>query len=249
MLSVYALVALGRHPHTGWTGTLSTRDERIVRWAIEIVGATALAKRRVNELSDGERQKVLIARALAQEPGLIVLDEPTAFLDLPRRVDIMSTLRRLAHITKRAVLLSTHDLDLAMRSADRVWLMPPNGAVQEGAPEDLVLNGAFERTFHSEGVVFDPGSGSFKINDSPCGPIDLLGEGLNAVWTARALERIGYRVNRGIMDAPATVEVLPDNSWLLVGGELRQSFNSLYDLVTFLQQPLPRPVETKVECL
>ncbi len=249
MLSVYALVALGRHPHTGWTGTLSPRDERIVRWAIEIVGATALAKRRVNELSDGERQKVLIARALAQEPGLIVLDEPTAFLDLPRRVDIMSTLRRLAHLTNRAVLLSTHDLDLAMRSADRVWLLPPNGALQEGAPEDLVLSGAFEHTFHSEGVVFDSNSGSFKINDTPCGPIDLLGEGLTTVWTARALERIGYWVNQGgIGVSPASVEVLSDYRWQLVAGELRHTFTSLYDLVTYLQQPHPRPVVEKVQC-
>ena len=88
---------------------------------------TNLAQRHVNTLSDGERQKVMIARALAQEPAVMLLDEPTAFLDLPRRVEIMHILRQLARDTQRAILLSTHDLDLALRNADKIWLMPKGG--------------------------------------------------------------------------------------------------------------------------
>ena len=122
---------MGRYPYTGWDGRLSARDEAVVRWAIAAVGAVELAGRNVDELSDGERQKIMIARALAQEPALMLLDEPTAYLDLPRRVEIMRLLRQLARTTGRAFLLSTHDLDLALRSADRIWLMGGGGLRRE----------------------------------------------------------------------------------------------------------------------
>ncbi|MBC7811577.1 MAG: ABC transporter ATP-binding protein, partial [Burkholderiales bacterium] len=102
LLSVFELVALGRYPYTEWSGALTAHDEDVIQWALKAVGAAALANRSVGELSDGERQKALIARALAQEPALMLLDEPTAFLDLPRRVEIMRTLRELARNTGRA---------------------------------------------------------------------------------------------------------------------------------------------------
>lgn len=120
------------------------------------VGAEHLAECRFHEMSDGERQKIMIARALAQEPDAMILDEPTAYLDLPRRVECMTLLRDLAHDRGCAVLLSTHDLDLALRWADQIWLLPYRGAFQVGTPEDLVLNGAFEQAFRSADVQFDP---------------------------------------------------------------------------------------------
>lgn len=191
-LTAYELVALGRYPHTDWTGRLSEDDERAIQAAIEAVGAVDLAGRQVNELSDGERQKVMIARALAQEPAVILLDEPTAYLDLPRRVEIMATLRTLAHQTGRAILLSTHDLDLALRTADTLWLLPKGGPLMVGAPEDLVLNGALAAAFRSEGVEFDLQTGSFRMVAHQIGEIGLIGEGVVAIWTARALERLGF---------------------------------------------------------
>lgn len=195
MLNGWELVALGRHPYTDWTGNYSKQDEKIIRWAVDAVGATDLAPRPVNTLSDGERQKLMIARALAQDPVVIILDEPTAYLDLPRRVEIMQLLRRLARQTKRAILLSTHDLDLALRHADRIWLMPKGGDLQTGAPEDLVLSGAFERAFASEGVHFDPVTGSFKPTLDHCAAIKVIGEGLPHIWLTRALERNGYAIS------------------------------------------------------
>jgi iron complex transport system ATP-binding protein len=207
-LSARAVVALGRYPHTDWTGRLTPADEAAVGEALAAVGATSLATRLVHELSDGERQKVLIARALAQEPHLLLLDEPTAFLDLPRRVEIMSLLHRLARETGRAILLSTHDLDLALRSADQLWLLPPGGPLQAGIPEDLVLEGAFQATFPSEEVSFDPYSGHFKLHVPARGHVDLIGEGLAALWTERALEREGFVVNgREGRRAPVRVEI------------------------------------------
>ena len=152
MLSAYDLVALGRYPHTGWSGGHRSRDDEIIRRAMSSVGISHLSRRDVTELSDGERQKVMIARALAQEPKLLILDEPTAFLDLPGRVDVMSLLGRLPHRadSAAAVLLSTHDLDLALRTADQVWLLDRRGGMQTGKPRDLLQDGAFEIAFESD---------------------------------------------------------------------------------------------------
>jgi iron complex transport system ATP-binding protein len=239
ILSAYALVALGRYPYTDWAGQLTPHDEEVVRWAIQTVGAMDLSHRNVGELSDGERQKVMIARALAQEPTLMILDEPTAFLDLPSRVEIMRILRHLARTTGRGVLLSTHDLDLALRSADEIWLMRAGDTVQVGAPEDLVLNGAFEETFRSEGVEFDRGSGSFKISAHYAGQIDLHGEGIHTHWTKRALKRVGFQVNKSGRTSPMRVDVLSQSGhtlWRLTIRGATYEHRSLQELVSFLRE-------------
>lgn len=237
-LSAYALVALGRYPHTNWAGNLTERDHEIIKQSIEIVGAADLANRNVSELSDGERQKIMVARALAQEPQIMILDEITAFLDLPRRVEIMRLLREMTRHTGKAVLLSTHDLDLALRSADRVWLLSKDGKFETGAPEDLVLSGAFEAAFAGEAVEFDREAGHFKLHLEPSGEIKLVGEGIAAVWTERALERQGFQVTRNSASADLTVEIVQsenENVWRLTenknGG---REFASLYDLTAAL---------------
>ena len=221
-LSAFGLVSLGRHPYTNWSGGLSDGDKAAVESALDAVGAMPLAHRPMLELSDGERQKVLIARALAQEPKLILLDEPTAFLDLPRRVEMMGMLRTLARETGRAILLSTHDLDLALRSADRLWLLGGNGLLHAGAPEDLVLSGAFERAFASERVNFDAFSGSFRIERPASGILHLYGEGLSRRWTERALEREGYCVDSERAGIPAAEIVIDPDAplwWLRRNGD------------------------------
>ena len=209
-MTAYGLVALGRYPYTNWAGRLAERDEKMVRWALTAVGAADLAGRPLSTLSDGERQKVMIARALAQEPALILLDEPTAYLDLPRRVEIMRILRQLARQAERAILLSTHDLDLALRLADQLWLMAAGGALQTGAPEDLALSGAFGQTFPGDGVAFDRQTGSFRLLEQPAGRVDLAGNGVGAFWTKRALERAGFAVQPGRNGAPVRVALLSE---------------------------------------
>lgn len=199
LLTGYALVALGRHPYTDWSGRLSKADEAAVVWAIEAVGAESLAARLVSEMSDGERQRLMIGRALAQEPHVMILDEPTAFLDLPRRVEIMRLLRDIAHTSGRTILLSTHDLDLALRTADRLWLLSSEGALLAGAPEDLILNGAFETVFNREGLTFNRLTGAFEMNE-PQKVVRLMhASGIEhgmfaGIWTRRALERAGFRI-------------------------------------------------------
>jgi iron complex transport system ATP-binding protein len=238
ILSAYSLVTLGRYPYTDWSGALSEHDEQIVQWAIESVGATKLAHRNIGELSDGERQKVMIARALAQEPALMLLDEPTAFLDLPRRVEIMQVLRHLAHDTGRAILLSTHDLDLALRSADRIWLLPENSPMQTGAPEDLILSGAFETAFHSQGVTFDRESGAFRIHTEHKTEIALAGDGVYGIWTRRALERAGFIVKQfSHHDDDLCVEIMrygDETHWQLRSENKTQVFDTIHELISGL---------------
>lgn len=234
LLTARTLVSLGRHPHTDWSGRLTKQDDRAVQKALGAVGAGALAERQVIELSDGERQKIMIARALAQEPALMILDEPTAFLDLPRRAEIMQVLRRLAHDDRRAILLSTHDLDLALRTADRIWLMTSDGTLTTGAPEDLVLSGAFEAAFHAEGATFDPQTGAFRLHAQPQGSVSVIGDGLPALWTRRALERAGFAVSDNGSAALARVEI-EAGCWRLTQGDTSVDFGSLYDLVAAIR--------------
>lgn len=232
LLTGYALVALGRHPYTDWTGNLSPQDVDIIKRAVRDVGAVDIAERHVNELSDGERQKLMIARALAQDPALMILDEPTAFLDLPRRVEIMQLLRNLARDSQRAILLSTHDLDLALRNADRIWLMPKNGNLISGAPEDLVLNDSFEATFASEGVQFDKRTGSFRPTMKKDKRIALRGQGIRFIWTQRAIERAGF-----IVDNSAPIEIdVTERAWTLKRDvkNIPEKFDSLYALAIAL---------------
>lgn len=117
------MVAMGRQPYTGFWGGMTKEDDAIVAEALRKVGMTEFRQRRMQTLSDGERQKVMIAKALAQQTPFIFLDEPTAFLDYPSKVDTMTMLLRLCHDERKAVLISTHDLDVALRHCDRIWMM------------------------------------------------------------------------------------------------------------------------------
>ncbi|WP_235487557.1 ATP-binding cassette domain-containing protein, partial [Frankia sp. AvcI1] len=155
------LVALGRHPHTALTGRLTEHDRRRADWAISAVGAAALADRRLDELSDGERQRLFVARALAQEPSMILLDEPSAFLDAPSRVALTALLRRLARDRGLAVVVSTHDLDLALRVADHAWLLDRAGTLHAASPEQLILDGRVGAVFDTDELRFDLVTASF----------------------------------------------------------------------------------------
>ena len=162
-LTVDDVVAMGRSPFTDWRGKLSAKDGEIAREALERTGAVAFAGRLFDDLSDGERQRVMISRAIAQTPRLMVLDEITAFLDLPGRVETMALLRDHARSTGAAILLSSHDLDLSLQLADHVWLLDGDGAMQVGAAEALIASGAIGRAFDTRDVRFSPSLGRFEL--------------------------------------------------------------------------------------
>ena len=206
------LVALGRYPHTDWTGRLAGADRSAITWALESTGATALTDRPVAELSDGERQRVLLSRALAQQPALLALDEAVAFVDVPRRVELVQILRNLARECGLAILLTTHDLDLAIRHADTLWLLEPGdgpSTLHAGGPEDLVLAGVVGQAFASDEVMFDLHRGAFVPTPAELASVSVVGDGLRAEWTRRAMAREGLAVND---DAELTITV-DDTGW------------------------------------
>jgi iron complex transport system ATP-binding protein len=194
-LDVYALIALGRYPHSGWLGVLNKKDREIIDQAVASTHTAAFLERKLDSLSDGECQKVMLARALAQDTPLIILDEPTAHLDLPSRIQLMRLLHQLAKDTNKAILISTHELDLALQVADQIWLMRATGELSVGLPEELVLNGSFQEAFDKDGILFDPLTGTFNIHQRGHKPVTVNGQGATAFWTKRALVRNGYHIN------------------------------------------------------
>ena len=156
------LVGMGRSPYTGFWGTLTANDRQIVAEAISMVGIEPLRGRMIHTLSDGERQKVMIAKALAQQTPIIYLDEPTAFLDYPSKVEMMQLLRRLAHNEQKTIFLSTHDVELALQLADCLWLMEQN-QLSVGTPRQLADNGALSRFIERDGIVFERDSLTLKV--------------------------------------------------------------------------------------
>lgn len=209
-MTVEELVGLGRSPYTGFWGRLSGDDRRIVNRSMELVRVDGMRGRMVSTLSDGERQKVMIAKALAQETPVIFLDEPTAFLDYPSKVEIMQLLLSLAHGEGKTVFLSTHDLELSLQIADRIWLVDKSKGVVTGTPEDLSLAGEMGRFFEREGVVFDLDAGLFRIDSRPEREIGVTGEGARLNMVRKALFRCGIRATDQAGSA-GMIEVKPDS--------------------------------------
>ena len=164
-MTVWDLVALGRSPYTGFWGRLHDDDVQVVAEAIAQVGIEQLRHRLVTTLSDGERQKVMIAKALAQQTLIIFLDEPTAFLDYPSKVEMLQLLRRLSHDTDKIIFLSTHDMELALQIADELWLMAPDG-ISLGTPQQLADNGKLSAFINRPGITFDTRTLTIKITAS-----------------------------------------------------------------------------------
>lgn len=195
-LSVTDLIGMGRSPYTGFWGILREEDRAVINRAISLIGIEPLAHRMVHTLSDGERQKVMIAKALAQETPIILLDEPTAFLDYPSKVEMMQLLHRLSRQTGKTIFLSTHDLELALQAADCLWLMSPSEGIAIGTPEDLALDGSLARFFVRKGIRFDKHSGLFRIEFACHTRIRLAGEGTRYNMMRKALRRNGIEASR-----------------------------------------------------
>ncbi len=164
-MTVHELVCLGRSPYTGFWGTCTKDDLAIVEESLQQVGILHLKERLVDTLSDGERQKVMIAKVLAQQTPIIYLDEPTAFLDYPSKVEMMMMLRRISQQNHKTVFLSTHDLELALQVADCIWLLNRPGKLSIGTPQALAAQGVL-KTFveQREGITFDSNTLNIKID-------------------------------------------------------------------------------------
>ncbi len=235
-MTVFDLVSLGRTPYTGFFGRLRANDSKKIIDSIQSVGLKGFEDRLITNMSDGERQKAMIAKALVQETPLIMLDEPTAFLDLPSRIEIMHLLRKLAHERNKGILLSTHDLDLALQMADKIWLLAEGRQMETGTPEDLVLTNEFRRFFEREGILFDNDTGQFTVEKQKVKTIRLIGKGVEYKWVSRALARRGFATS----DEPFSgfqIEIKSDGhqEYLLTGPSGKtHKLRSVEDLLTQL---------------
>lgn len=188
-LTVTDLVASGRSPYTGFSGRLGGTDRRIIARAMDSTGINHLRTHYLNKLSDGERQRALIAKSLAQDTPIILLDEPAAFLDFPGRIRIMHLLRMLARDQGKAILITTHDIGLALQYADRLWMVSADKPLLAGIPEILALDGSLRQYFTGQEVDFDVNSGKFLLNTAPLLTIAVSAPEPLLFWLTHALNR------------------------------------------------------------
>jgi iron complex transport system ATP-binding protein len=234
-MTAYELVTYGRYPYLDWNVRLSNKDKAIIDRAVAYVHIEHLADRKVDELSDGQLQMVMIARALAQDTPIVLLDEPTAHLDLNNRVEIMKLLRKLSHDLEKAILISTHELDLALQTADMIWLTGKNKNILKGLPEDLVLDGSFDAIFQFKG--FDLKTGKIQHESHRQVLVTLHGEGPEFLWTKNALERSGFEVitseptnNQNLTEIKITVEEGKPR-WILLKNNRQYKSATIADLI------------------
>lgn len=234
-IRVREVVALGRFPYTNWIGSLTPEDELSVSEALESTGLMSLADRNIDAVSDGEKQRALIARSLAQDTELLVMDEPTAYLDLPSRYSIVSLLKKLTREKGKCVIYSTHDLDTAINEADKIWLMSEKG-VAEGAPEDLMLSGTIARAFESPLLSFSQTSGTFSFRRKRQGAVTIEAAGTLRKLTERALHRCGYRTEQDSAIRITALEKEGRTEWSLMLGGRTEYYGSIYELVSHLPE-------------
>jgi len=225
LLSVEETLRLGRYPYTNWWGKLEKKDLQKIEEALEWGKLSPLRHKKLTQISDGERQKTLIARALVQDTPLIFLDEATAHLDLANRILVFRLLKDLAQNFGKGILFSTHELDLALQFADRLCLLSPQKMVV-GLPEQMVLDGELDTLF--DGLRFNAWQAHFEFLEDQKMPISVLGEGLLKIWTEKALHRIGFRIQD---NAEHQLQIF-ENKWGFHG----QIFENLNEVLAFFQK-------------
>jgi iron complex transport system ATP-binding protein len=240
-MSVYDLVALGRFPYTNWTGRIDIKNHKVIMDSIIKVSMAGFCTRFVTELSDGERQRAMIARILAQDTGTMIMDEPTAFLDIGSKYEILHLMHRLSHENGKTIIFSTHDLHIALSHSDKIWLLLDNKLV-EGAPEDLMMEGAFDHLFDSSPVQFNSMYGTFSFKREDNGSIYLEGDGIGRLWTEKAINRVGLSVSE-VKTVPYIIIPSANNmKWQLSGNNKEEYFGSVYELISWLSKNKIKPI-------
>ncbi|MDO5422190.1 MAG: ABC transporter ATP-binding protein [Eubacteriales bacterium] len=199
MTTVYELIAMGRTPYTNFLGKLTPEDQKIIDESLETVGASAFRERFFSELSDGEKQKVMIARALVQEPELIILDEPTSHLDIKHKVEVVRVLQKLANEKGITCILSLHDIDLALKGCQIVLLVHNGKIVSQGTPEDVVRDGVIQQLYEIRGAQYSELFGAIELKGREGNDIFVTGGNSSGIRLYRALSRKGYGLTSGIL--------------------------------------------------
>jgi iron complex transport system ATP-binding protein len=234
-MTVYDLVALGRFPHTNWIGKIDTMDHEVIMDAIGKTGMISLHNRSVSELSDGERQKAMIARILAQDTGVMIMDEPTAFLDIGSKYEILHLMDLLSHKSEKTIIFSTHDLQMAISQSDKIWLILDDKLI-EGAPEDLLIEGAFDYLFETSPVKFNAEKGTFSFRMEDNGSIYIEGEGILKHWTEKAVNRAGFDIS-AVKTIPYIIVPSGKNSkWQILTDTAVIDFESIYEMIQWIRK-------------
>ena len=239
-LLVKDLIDLGRYPYTNFMGTLDDTDKLIVDQAIELLGISNLLAKKVDELSDGQRQKVFIARALVQDTSILLLDEPTTFLDLPGKMEILRILKKIAIEKKVAVLFSSHDWQLILELASWIWLIDQKGFLKAGVPEDFIISGDFEKCFHHPQFIFDNEIGIFKEKKEHEFMVTLVGGGdKQRIWTKHLLRKEAFKVLECNTYGYPVIEIISDKEgadyWEISQNSKRIKVNTLEELLVILK--------------
>lgn len=235
-MRVEELVTLGRFPHTNWIGRLQKNDRDLINESIESVGIAHLRERNIYQLSDGEKQRAMIARALAQDTALLLLDEPTAFLDLPNKFDLIHLLKQLSLEREKAIVISTHDLNIAVRESDKIWLLH-HSHLFEGAPEDLLLNGEFASLFGDSRLKFAEEEGAFSYSSESLFDLELDAAPELKSLTRLALIRMGAKISEGATDHKVVAFMDGENpSWYYTGLFGERKFTSFYEMGSFFKK-------------
>lgn len=241
VMTVYELVSLGRFPFTNWLGTLQKEDHEEVQKALEVTGLIDMAKKALNRVSDGERQRAMIARTLAQNTPIILLDEPTAFLDLPNKYELISLLADLSE-QGRSIVFSTHDTGIALRFPDKLLILD-NNAITSGAPEDQILNGKVGNIFQSPRFTFSRKTGDVEVIRKASRTVSINCEDdILKEWTIRALKRAGYSINERFNSNTHIEAEVNDKkySWKIEINHSDHYFYTLYELIYFLKNNLTK---------
>ena len=234
-MSVYDLVSLGRFPHTNWIGKIDKKNHEIIMDSIEKTGLKPLINRFVSEISDGERQRAMIARIFAQDTGIMVMDEPTAFLDIGSKYEILHLMHNLSQQNDKTIIFSTHDLNMAMSQSDKIWLLLDNELI-EGAPEDLMMKGAFDHIFDSSHVQFNSDHGTFSFLQEGRGDIYVVGQGKLRHWTEKAVIRAGFSLSGMETNPQILIPSDKNNKWQFLTTNLTIEFGTIYELINYLRQ-------------
>jgi len=234
-MRVYDLVALGRFPHTNWIGKIEMNDHEVILDALIKTSMESFSSKFVSELSDGERQKSMIARILAQDTSIMIMDEPTAFLDVAGKYEILHLMHLLSRINDKTIIFSTHDLQMAINQADKIWLILDDKLI-EGAPEDLMIAGAFDHLFDSSTVQFNSEDGTFSFRSDTKGSIYIEGEGNKRHWTEKAINRAGFTVSEEKTIPRVIIPSGHNNCWQLSGQSCIMEFSSIYELISCLSR-------------
>ncbi|MDD2564599.1 MAG: ABC transporter ATP-binding protein [Salinivirgaceae bacterium] len=209
-LKVRDLVALGRFPHTGIFGSLTENDIEMIHRAMVDTKTLHLRDAPVGEISDGECQRVLIARSLAQNTPIILLDEPTAYLDIGNKFEMVELMRRLSRTRNKTIIFSSHDLPTVLGTADYMWLIHKKKIIN-AIPEELVMTHFLDTIFENSNVIFDLDNNEFKVNTKPSRFVKLSGKPYLCRWTEKALNRFGIGHNSGATKIEISIETLQDS--------------------------------------